>query len=99
MEEKESSAIQMEIDETTAEGIYSNVALIRHSESEFIIDFMFFQPQGKKAKIRSRIILSPVHAKRILFAMKENITKYEAKFGQIKEPALQPQIHKQEYYN
>jgi hypothetical protein len=99
MQEKENSAIKIEIDEETADGLYSNLALIRHSENEFIIDFMFFQPQGKKAKIKSRIIVSPAHAKRILCAMKENIAKYEAKFGQIKEPALVPQSQKQEYYN
>lgn len=74
---------QVEIDETTARGHYSNLAFISHSETEFVFDFVFLQPQTTKTKVLTRIISSPVHAKRLLNALKENIQKYEARFGSI----------------
>lgn len=76
--------IQIDIDENTAQGVYSNLALISHSESEVVFDFIFVQPQAPKAKVRSRVITSPLHAKRFLYALEDNIKKYEAKFGEIK---------------
>ena len=75
--------IQIEIDEATAQGLYANLALISHSESELILDFIFLQPQVPKAKVRSRIITSPAHAKKLLAALEDNIKKYEARFGKI----------------
>jgi hypothetical protein len=99
MEEKKAGEIKIEIDEQTSNGIYSNLALITHSENEFILDFIFFQPQNQKAKVRSRIITSPAHVKKMIAALQDNIAKYEAKFGQIKENAPQPQNTKTEYYN
>ena len=99
MEEKKTAEIKIEIDEETSNGIYSNLALIAHSENEFILDFIFFQPQNKKAKVRSRIITSPAHVKKMIEALKENIAKYETKFGQIKETSPQLQSTKTEYYN
>lgn len=98
-EEKKQSEIKIEIDEQTANGIYSNLALITHSENEFILDFIFFQPQNGKAKVRSRIITSPAHVKRMVEALKDNIAKYEAKFGQIKQPPSQLVNSKPGYYN
>jgi Protein of unknown function (DUF3467). len=100
MEEKKVSEIKIEIDEQTANGIYSNLVLITHSENEFILDFIFFQPQSQKAKVRTRIITSPAHIKRMMGALKDNIAKYEAKFGQVKETS--PQLlanQKPGYYN
>jgi len=76
--------IQIEIDDTTAQGSYSNLALITHSESEVIFDFVFVQPQAPKARVRSRVITSPAHAKRFLKALEENISNYESRFGEIK---------------
>jgi len=76
--------IQIEIDDTTAQGAYSNLALITHSESEVIFDFVFVQPQAPKARVRSRVITSPAHAKRFLKALEENIRNYESRFGEIK---------------
>ena len=75
--------IQIEIDDATAQGQYANLALISHSETEIILDFIFMQPQVPKAKVRSRIITSPSHAKKILMALEDNIKKYEARFGKI----------------
>jgi hypothetical protein len=84
MDEIKKPEIQIEIDENTAQGVYVNLAMIGHSENEFIIDFIFIQPQNQKAKVRSRIITSAAHAKRLLAALGENVAKYEEKFGPIK---------------
>jgi hypothetical protein len=76
--------IQIEIDEATAQGVYMNLAMIGHTENEMVIDFIFIQPQAPKAKVRSRVITSPSHAKRLVAALQDNIAKYEARFGEIK---------------
>ena len=73
----------MDIEEATARGTYANMALITHSETEFLLDFIFLPPRSPKAKVLSRIISSPAHAKRLLWALKDNIEKYEARFGAI----------------
>lgn len=75
--------LQVEIDETVARGIYTNLALITHSETELILDFLFLQPQTPKAKVLARLVTSPVHAKRLLWALKDNVEKYEARYGPI----------------
>ena len=75
--------LQVEIDETVARGIYTNLALITHSETEFLVDFLFLQPQTPKTKVLTRLITSPVHAKRLLWALKDNLDKYEARHGTI----------------
>ncbi|HOJ85864.1 MAG: DUF3467 domain-containing protein [Elusimicrobiales bacterium] len=77
--------IEIQIDEATAQGIYTNLAGITHSETEFIFDFLFIQPNQPKAKLRARIISNPIHTKRFLQALVENIRKYEERFGKIPE--------------
>ena len=77
--------IKIEIDDTTARGTYTNLAFITHSETEFIMDFTFLQPQAAKTKVLARLVSSPVHAKRLLWALKDNIEKFEARFGPIAE--------------
>jgi len=77
--------INIELSDEIAEGIYSNLAVITHSNSEFVIDFIKLMPGAPKAKVKSRIILTPQHAKRLLAAMKDNISKFEAAHGHIKE--------------
>jgi hypothetical protein len=84
-EQQKTLEVQIEIDDVTAQGSYANLAMITHSETEFIFDFIFVQPQAPKAKIRARIITSPIHAKRFLRALEENIKKYEATFGPLPE--------------
>ena len=84
MEEVKKPEVQIEIDDVTAQGAYSNLAMITHSENEFILDFIFVQPQAPRAKVRSRVLVSPAHAKRLLAALKDNIIKFETKFGEIK---------------
>ncbi|WP_417358734.1 DUF3467 domain-containing protein, partial [Flavobacterium sp.] len=70
--------INIELDEKTAEGIYSNLAIINHSASEFVVDFVTIMPGVPKAKVKSRIVLTPQHAKRLLKALGENIQRFEA---------------------
>jgi hypothetical protein len=76
--------LQIEIDDATSRGAYANLALITHSETEMVLDFMFLQPQSNKCRVLSRILTSPVHAKRLLGALQDNIRKYESRFGEIK---------------
>lgn len=82
--------INIELDEKTAEGIYSNLAIINHSASEFVLDYVCIMPGTPKAKVKSRIILTPQHAKRLLKAMSENIHRYELAHGEIKESEQPP---------
>lgn len=77
--------INIELDEKVAEGIYSNLAIINHSVSEFVIDFVTIMPGTPKSKVKSRIILTPQHAKRLLKALGENISRFENSHGEIKE--------------
>ncbi|MBR9917105.1 DUF3467 domain-containing protein [bacterium] len=75
--------IDIELSEDIADGIYANLAIISHSNSEFVIDFVRMLPGVPKAKVKSRILLSPQHAKRLLNALGDNINKFEANFGEI----------------
>ncbi|MDV7187236.1 DUF3467 domain-containing protein [Lutibacter sp. TH_r2] len=77
--------INIELDDKTAEGIYSNLAIINHSVSEFIVDFISVMPGQPKAKVKSRIILTPQHAKRLAKALAENVKKFEQHHGEIKD--------------
>jgi hypothetical protein len=83
--------INIELDEKTAEGIYSNLAIINHSSSEFVLDFVTLMPGVPKSKVKARIILTPQHAKRLLKAIAENIQRFEAAHGDIKD-SEQPQM-------
>jgi hypothetical protein len=82
--------INIELDEQTAEGTYSNLAIINHSNSEFVVDFVTIMPGVPKAKVKSRIILTPQHAKRLLKALGENINRFEAAHGKIEESEQPP---------
>ena len=75
----------IELKEDTAQGIYSNLAIISHSNTEFVLDFIRVVPGIPKAQVKSRIILTPEHAKRLMFALQENISKFESQFGKIKD--------------
>nr|WP_298655791.1 DUF3467 domain-containing protein [uncultured Flavobacterium sp.] len=77
--------INIELDEQIAEGIYSNLAIINHSNTEFVLDFISIMPGVPKAKVKSRIVLTPQHAKRLLKALGENIHRFENTHGEIKE--------------
>ena len=78
--------LNIELSAEVAEGTDSNLAIISHSSSEFVIDFIRMMPGTPKANVKSRIILTPEHAKRLLFALQDNINKYEQQNGKIKVP-------------
>ena len=85
---KNETQFQIELKEDVAEGIYSNLAVIAHSSSEFVMDFVRMMPGVTKAQVKSRIIMTPEHAKRLTMALLDNIKRYEAQFGDIKIPPL-----------
>src|SRR6201996_9027835 len=88
MEEQNENQLNIELSEEIAEGIYSNLAIITHSNTEFVLDFIRVMPGVPKAKVKSRIVLTPEHVKRLLSAMQDNIEKFEAVNGRIK---IQPE--------
>ena len=77
--------LNIELTEEVAEGIYSNLAIISHSNSEFVLDFIKVMPGLPKAKVKSRIMMTPQHAKRLMRALQENLSKFESQNGAIKE--------------
>ena len=76
--------INIELDESIAQGLYSNLVIVNHSPTEFVLDFINVMPGAPKAKVRSRIILTPEHTKKFINALGENLNKYEKSFGKIK---------------
>lgn len=84
MIEKKDNQLQIELKEDVAEGIYSNLAIIAHSTSEFVIDFVRMMPGVAKAQVKSRIVMTPEHAKRLAMALQDNLMRYEAQFGEIR---------------
>ena len=91
-DEKAQNQISIELSEEIAEGEYANLATIAHSNSEFVIDFIRLMPGTPKAKVKSRIIVTPEHAKRLLYALKDNIDKFETAFGPIKQTDEAPKF-------
>ena len=96
MEEAKKQAPQdgqmnVELSEQMAEGVYSNLAIINHSPTEFVVDFIQMMPGVPKAKVKSRIVITPQHAKRFLNALQDNVTRFEQQFGAIKD-IEQPKI-------
>lgn len=82
-DEEVPQSLDIELTEEIAEGTYSNFAIITHSQSEFIVDFIRMMPGVPKGKVKSRIILAPQHAKRLLMALGDNLARYEANFGEV----------------
>ncbi len=89
-QENNNGQLQIELKEEVAQGTYANLAIITHSSSEFILDFVRVMPGMPKAGVQSRIVLAPEHAKRLLRALEDNISKYERIFGAIRMPDEQP---------
>jgi hypothetical protein len=81
--EEETNQLNIELGDDVAEGLYANLAIIAHSNAEFVIDFVRILPGLPKARVKSRIIMTPQHTKRLLIAIQENISKFEAQFGKI----------------
>ncbi|MBK8956272.1 MAG: DUF3467 domain-containing protein [Saprospiraceae bacterium] len=88
-DQNQANQLNIELSEEIAEGIYSNLAIISHSHSEFVVDFIRLMPNVPKAKVKSRIVLTPQHAKRLLKALSDNVIKYENQFGVIQDPEPQ----------
>ncbi len=85
MEKQDQNKINIEIDAEIAEGQYSNLAIINHSMSEFVVDFVNIMPGNPKSKVKSRIVLTPQHAKRLAKALADNVRKFEKAHGEIKD--------------
>ena len=92
MNENRPHGIDIELDADVAQGHYSNLAIIAHSTSEFIIDFAAILPGLPKAKVKSRIILTPEHAKRLLMSLQENVARYESSVGRIELQQMQSRV-------
>ncbi len=88
--ENNKNQLQIELPQEVAQGEYANFAIITHGSSDFIIDFARVLPGLPKAQVKSRVILAPEHAKRLLAALQENIVRYEREFGPIKIPNQEP---------
>lgn len=86
MDTKRENQLQIELKEEVAEGVYANLAVIAHSTSEFVMDFVRIMPGVAKAQVKSRIIMTPEHAKRLMYALQDNVKKYESQFGEIRMP-------------
>ena len=84
MEENQKNQLQIEIKPEVAQGVYSNLVAITHSSSEFVMDFIRVLPGLPKAQVKSRIIMTPEHAKRLMMALQDNVLRYESQFGKIK---------------
>lgn len=84
--EDQNNQLQIELNSEVAQGTYANLAIITHSSSEFILDFIRVMPGLPKADVKSRIVLTPEHAKRLMRALQDNINKYESTFGSIRLP-------------
>ena len=84
--------MEIELDAETAQGKYSNLAIISHSPSEFVLDFAAVLPGVQKAKVKSRIILTPEHAKALMMSLQENVARYETNVGRIELQQMQSNI-------
>lgn len=89
-EKQQQGQLQIELPQDVAQGEYANFAIITHSSSDFVVDFARVLPGVPKAQVKSRVILAPEHAKRLLGALQENIVRYEREFGPIKIPNQEP---------
>ena len=83
--EGQQGQMNVELSEEMAEGVYSNLAIINHSPSEFVVDFIQMMPGIPKAKVKSRIVITPQHAKRLLNALGDNVKRFEQQFGAIQD--------------
>lgn len=88
MEQNSKGQLQIELKEDIAEGVYANLAVIAHSSSEFVVDFVRIMPGVAKAQVKSRIVMTPEHVKRLMFALQDNVRKYETQFGEINMPEI-----------
>lgn len=84
--QNDQNKLEINVPAELLEGVYSNLAVITHSSAEFILDFIRIMPGTSNAPVKSRVVMAPEHAKRLLFALQNNIQKYEQAFGEIRFP-------------
>lgn len=96
--DKREIKLEIQIDEDLAQGVYTNLAVVNHTDTEFVMDFIFVQPQVPQAKVRSRVVTSPKHFKRLLQAWQENLRIYEERFGPVEPAALQAQDDSEHFH-
>jgi hypothetical protein len=86
--------LQVQVDDDVAQGVYANLVLLNHTENEFVLDFAFIQPNTSRAKVRTRVISSPRHTKRLLLALQKNLERFEERHGRIElGPDEEPMLH------
>ena len=90
MENNKENQVSIELTEDVAMGVYSNLAIITHSPSEFVCDFIQMMPGVPKGKVRSRVVMTPQNAKRLMMALQDNLSKFESHFGEISEDQMPP---------
>ncbi len=88
--EATNNQLQIELSPEVAEGVYANLAIITHSSAEVLMDFIRVLPGSPKARVKTRVVMAPEHAKRLLYALQDNIVKYEKSFGTIRIPEAAP---------
>ena len=84
--------LQVQLDDAIAQGHYANLVMINHTENEFVLDFAFLEPNGR-ARVRTRVVSSPRHTKRLLLALQKNVERYEARFGTLDIDDSEPVVH------
>lgn len=92
--QNDSNQLKIELSPEVMEGVYSNLAILTHSSAEFVFDFVRVLPGTHKAPVKARVVMAPEHAKRLLLALQDNITKYEKNFGSIEIPKIPQSTHK-----
>ena len=85
---KKEASLEIQLDDAVAKGTYANLMVVNHSESEVTLDFVFVQPHAPRAKVSSRIIASPLQAKRFMLALRDSLARYEDVFGPIERPVV-----------
>ena len=97
MADEQRPKMEIRLDDEVAQGVYVNLAMIHHEETEFVIDMMYMQPHRRRATVRTRILSSPKHTKRLLAALQEQVRRYEERFGEIDvsgpDPAAGAKLH------
>ena len=91
-DQPQTPSLSIELNEEVAEGMYSNLVMISHSPEEFVLDFIRVMPGVPKARVKSRIVVTPGHAKRLLAALADNLRRYEAQYGEIGDVHPDPQV-------
>lgn len=92
MEAHDGPSLNIELPEDAAEGVYSNLVMIAHGPEEFVLDFIRVMPGVPQARVKSRVVVTAPHAKRLLAALADNIRRYEAQYGEIAEPVPMPNV-------